>query len=204
MFKFNIKKNFSYLAKKQITQLRVDPDFYLKMSKSEYKAIRAYIERPNKILELGCGLGRMSIFLNHKLTGYNPHFILADVSKESSNTKYGWNPKGSYYNDLELTADFAKQHGLDNFVTFDLLSDDLSSLKDVDLVMSFLSVGFHYPIDQYLKTLLDITSNNCTMIFGVRKGKYNTSDYLKYFKNIYIEKNSVRSKEDILILKNKK
>ena len=154
--KFKIDDEFKYFASKQITQINVDPDFYTKMSISEYNAISKHIENPKKILELGCGLGRMSIFLNSMLKN-NAHYILADVSELSQNIKYGWDPKESYYNDLDLTSLFAKKHGLENFETFNLLSQNLNKFENIDLVMSFLSVGFHYPISEYLDTLLNIT-----------------------------------------------
>ena len=201
--KFKIDDEFKYFASKQITQINVDPDFYTKMSISEYNAISKHIENPKKILELGCGLGRMSIFLNSMLKN-NAHYILADVSELSQNIKYGWDPKESYYNDLDLTSLFAKKHDLENFETFNLLSQNLNKFENIDLVMSFLSVGFHYPISEYLDTLLNITSNDATMIFGVRKGAVNLKDFKKYFNKIIIEKNTVDSKEELLILKGKK
>ena len=203
MFKFKIDKNFNFFAEKQITQIKVDPDFYNKMSLSEYSAIAKHLNNPKNILELGCGLGRMSIFLNAHLKK-PAHFILADVSETSSKIKYGWNPKESYYNDLELTAKFSELHGLKNFETFNLLERDVSELKNIDLVMSFLSVGFHYPIDQYFKKLLKVTSDDAVMIFGIRRGAVDVSKYKRFFHEVYIEKNSVPSKEDLLILKRKK
>ena len=42
------------------------------------------------------------------------------------------------------------------------------------------------------------------MIFGVRKGTVNLKDFKKYFNKIIIEKNTVDSKEELLILKGKK
>ena len=69
--------------------------------------------------------------------------------------------------------------------------------------MSFLSVGFHYPIEQYIEKLLKITTDDCIMIFGVRQNFINLEDYKKYFKTVLLEKNSIKTKEQILILKDK-
>lgn len=204
MFEFKITDEFLHFAKKQITQVNVDTDFYLKMSISEFNAIKNYLKKPQKVLELGCGLGRMSIFLNSQLDEPKPYFILADVNKESSSIKYGWNPKESYYNSLDLTARFAQLHDLTNFETFDLLNQDLSSLSEIDLVMSYLSVGFHYPIEDYLEKLFEVTTDDCQMIFGIRKGKYNPKDFEKYFKSVNLVKNSIETKEEILILSQKR
>lgn len=203
MFKFKITEEFKHYATMQITQVKVDPDFYLKMSQSEYAAIKKHVGSPKRVLELGCGLGRMSIFLNHKLKD-STEFILADVSEESDKIRYGWDPKESYYNSLDLTAKFSEIHGLTNYRTFNLLSEDLRSLADIDLVMSFLSVGFHYPIDQYFAKLLDITSDDCTMIFGVRQGTCDLEKYKKFFKEVHSVPNSIASKETLLIMKGKR
>ena len=75
-FKFIIDDRFKYFANKQITQLAVDPDFYLKMSESEFLVISKHINSPKKILELGCGLGRMSIYTKNMLNLNNSFFIL--------------------------------------------------------------------------------------------------------------------------------
>jgi len=207
MFEFRIDDEFKHFADLQITQLVDDPEFYLKMSRSEYKAIRKHIGKPKKILDLGCGLGRMSVFLNYKLSQEHrrsAHFILADVTKESDKIEYGWDPDNSYYNNLDLTAKFAQLHGLSNFRTFNLLTEDLNIHHNIDLVMSYLAVGFHYPIEQYMKTLLNITSYHCVMIFGVRKGQYNLDDYKKHFSSVLIEKNTIDTREEILVLKGKR
>jgi hypothetical protein len=145
----------------------------------------------------------MSIFLNKKLSN-NPKFILADYTMQSSVTKYGWNPGDSFYNDLNLTKEFSRLHGLENFDLLDLQTDELGKLKDVDLIMSFLSVGFHYPIENYIKTLLNIATEDCTMIFGIRSGIYTAKNFEAFFKNISFEKNKINSKEEILILSHKK
>lgn len=200
-FKFKITEEFMNFINKQVTQTVIDQEYYLKLSQSEYDAFKEYIDAPKNILELGCGLGRMSIFLNHQLE-QEAKFILADFSLYSENIKYGWNPKESYYNNLEYTEKFAKLNNLHNFNLFDLKNDDISRLSNVDLVMSFLSVGFHYPIEQYFLKLLKITSDDAVMIFGIRND-IDIDFYKKYFNNVIINNNTVNTKERILILKGK-
>lgn len=200
-FKYKFTDEYKEIAGMQVTQIKKDKEFYLKMSSSEYEVIKSYIKRPNRILELGCGLGRFSIFLNSQLE-HNPEFLLADFSKISEKVKYGWNPKESFYNDLELTSQFCRENNLHNFSIVDLAEDNLKNLSDIDLVISMLSVGFHYPIESYMPTLLDITSDNAIMIFGVRSGIYDVSDFENSFAHItLLENNLVDTKEDLLILR---
>lgn len=200
-FNFKIQEKYFKLLNFQITQTKKDLSFYDKISKAEYLAIKNYIDKPEKILELGCGLGRASIFLNSQLNN-SPKFFLADFSEISNEVKYGWNPKESKYNNLELTEQFCIENGLNNFEILNLSKDHLDKLSNIDMVISMLSVGFHYPIEEYINQLLKISSKNVTMIFGVRKGIYNQDS----FKNLFLETkilqiSNIDIKEDILILK---
>jgi len=194
------------IAKKQVTQITKDSDFYETISKSEYKAISRHIDNPKTVLDMGCGLGRMSVYLNWMLRDDSIHYILADSTsgRIPEKVRYGWNPDSGFYNDLKETFDFCRLNGLNNFETFDLKEQKLDTLNDVDLVMSFLSVGFHYPIELYMNKLLEISSPKCVMIFGVRKEKYNIESFKSIFSDIsIIEQPDIDTKENILIMENK-
>lgn len=200
--KFN--KEILDIAKLQVSQLRKgDIDFYDKLSVCEYETFKHYIGKPKKILELGCGLGRMSVYLNKQLD-YDPKFILADFDDVSKKIKYGWNPGKSFYNKLNLTNKFCLMNGLINFETFDLSKNDILKLKDIDLIISVMSVGFHYPIEQYMEKLLKICNGN--IIFGIRKNNsmYNKESFSKYYETIIIKKVNLEVSESIMILKDRR
>lgn len=207
--KFDIPDEFKQIINLQVSQTITSISSYTEISESEFKIFGKYLNNPKRILELGCGLGRMSIYLNHKLNDHNAFFILADSTVEENKPRYGWNHGQDFYNDLNLTSKFCRHHGMDNFETFDILNNDLSSLKDIDLVMSFLAVGFHNKIEDVITTLMKIANSNCMMIFGVRRGRYTPNDFKEYFKNVIIIENTdlisgKRTKEDILIMTEKK
>ena len=200
-FKFKIADKFKEIAGLQVTQLqKKQDDYYLKISESEYSRIKDIIREPLNVLELGCGLGRFSIYLNSQLN-YNPHFILADFSKISKKIRYGWNPQESYYNDLSLTAEFCEDNGLQSYEVFDLAKQSIKDLKEIDLVMSFLSVGFHYPIEQYIEDLGNITSDGAILIFGIRVGAYTEKSFPNFSKAKILPINDIKTKEEILILR---
>ena len=203
---FKFPKDSSDIVTKQVTQTVNDLSFYEKLSESEYSTMQSYIDSPSKILELGCGLGRMSVYLNWKLDN-DPLFILADSTwkKPIKKVKYGWKPKEKvFYNNLNVTKDFCNLNGLENHQVFDLQKESLIKLSNIDLVISFMSVGFHYPIDNYLDTLLNITTKNCTMIFGIRKDTYTENSFKDKFATVKImQQKDIDVKEDILILKDK-
>ena len=204
--KFKFPKDSFDIARKQVTQIEKDSDFYETMSESEYKTIATRIKQPKKILELGCGLGRMSVFLNWMLRDDKAQYILADSTPDRipEKVRYGWDPDSGFYNDLAETFDFCRLNGLNNFETFDLKEHKLEKLSNIDLVMSFLSVGFHYPIEMYMDTLYEITSPSCMMVFGVRRGKYNIESFKHMFSDVdIIEQPGIDTREDILIMENK-
>ena len=184
----------------QIVQNKKNPDHYLNLSDSEYSAIKEFINDPKKIVDLGCGLGRMSVYMNHMLSS-EAMYYLADSTNSIDSVKYGWNPEPAFYNDLSITEEFCKINGLDNFKVVDITKGELDELKDIDLVMSFMSVGFHYPIEGYINQLLNITSDNAIMIFGIRKGQYDISAFDYAFSESYIRENKIDVKEELLILR---
>lgn len=207
-FKFDIDEKYIEIISLQMARFEARPNVYLGLSKVEYRLFKNFIENPKNILDLGCGLGRMSIYLNTRLRNPSAHFILADASHVSEEILYGFNKGESYYNDLDLTASFARENGLTNFETFDIRVKDLKALSNIDLVMSFLAVGFHSKIEDYMDDLLQITTSDCTMVFGVRKGKYSKTSFKEHFNEVFLVKNRFvaggrKIKEDILILKGK-
>lgn len=201
MKEYFFRKEFYDIAKLQVTQIENNKSYYLKISMHEYEQIKDYIGMPNNILELGCGLGRFSIFLNSKLN-HNPKFFLADFSKVSKNIKYGWNPKNSSYNNLSFTRDFCLDNGMNNFDLINLGENSIGSLKNIDLIMSFLSVGFHYPIEDYFDDFKLISNENTVFIFGTRDGVYDFTRLSSMFEDVIIlDEPKISTKERIVVLK---
>jgi len=192
------------VAKLQVSQLRKEPDFYDKLSGAEYNAFRCFIDKPNKILELGCGLGRMSVYLSKQFE-HEPEFILADYDEISEKLRYGWNPGDIRYNKLEETRQFCIDNGLKRFELFNLAERDIIELKDIDLVISVMAVGFHYPIEQYMDKLIDITTDDVVMIFGIRRYKdiYDINSFEDYFRVRITTLIDLDIKECMLILRDK-
>ena len=209
-FRFDISGKFKKMANWHVSQTVKSEDAYLKMSISEYELFKNFVGSPKKILELGCGLGRMSVFLNSKLQDPSIHFILADTTRIVNNRpRFGWDHGEDFYNDLSLTKEFAENHGLFNFDIFDVKKQNIKVLKDIDFIISFLAIGFHSQIEYYIDDLMQISTDNCVMVFGVRKNKYSEDSFKEYFNEGYLFENDFtidgkETKENILILKDKK
>src|SRR5665213_3358023 len=131
--------------KEQIWEARHDLGVYSDLAVFEFSQFEGHIGAPKTVLEVGCGLGRGSIFLNHLLHDDDTLFVLADRTGYTSNSG-AFNPEvDEFYNDLELTADFCQQNGIKKFRTFDTEVDDWATLPKADLIFSLCSFGMHVP-----------------------------------------------------------
>lgn len=139
----------------------------------EWEAIQDYFSSETRtVLDLGCGVGRMSVWINWQLQN-NAKFFLADRSIVSEDVTGGFPAKEEWYNDLAMTKLFATTNGLDNCETVDLVRREaLLDLPPLDIMMSIAAVGYHWPIETWLDILeqMDIK----TLIFTVRPGRYPT------------------------------
>jgi SAM-dependent methyltransferase len=200
---------FEQYANWQVSQLRSgDHDFWERLSEDEYQAVAPYLKNPVRILDLGCGLGRVAGHLARYIPSPPATYILADST--GAEPTWEWKAAAGYYNDLQLTAEYVQQQGIRQFEIVDLATDQLDQLRDVDLVISCLAVGFHYPITAYLQRLIHITAHDAVLAFGIRRGTLNADHLTKLsatFSGVHVIEGTtrdkitgIRIKEDMLIL----
>ena len=72
--------------REQIWEAREDLNVYSKLSSFEFQQFADHIGSPRTVLEVGCGLGRGTIFLNHLLGDPDVRFTLADRTGYTTNT----------------------------------------------------------------------------------------------------------------------
>lgn len=130
--------------------------------------LRLY-EAPRHIVELGCGVGRGSVWLCRYYGWDKSTFWLLDSTGD--NVAYGVDEEGcsDYYNDLELTKAYwelncpgVKYHVVDTGgVVYDVPDE-------IDLLFSFLAFGFHWDFNPYLESLQDLVVPGGLAVFGMR------------------------------------
>jgi SAM-dependent methyltransferase len=208
MERFEYKFNDQHLVymKEQIWEAKTNIDIYNNLSLHEFSQIEAHIGKPKTVLEVGCGLGRGSIFLNHLLNDDTVEYNLADRTGYTKNTGAYMPAQDEFYNDLELTADFCKLNGIKNVKTFDTEKDDWTQLPKADLIFSLCSFGMHVSIDRYMDRLLSVSHPTTTMIFGVRNGSTSDGNKNKFAESLFVPGKHISGfpQEDWLILKNPK
>ncbi len=140
-------------------------------SKLEWEVIKDQFSSGTKtVLDLGCGVGRMSVWANWQL-GNGAKYYLADRTAMTENVVGGWPAKEEWYNDLGMTKQFAAANGLTNCEVVDLARREaLLELPRIDVMMSIAAVGYHWPIEDWLDIFEKMEVG--VMIFTVRPGQY--------------------------------
>ena len=153
---------------------------------NEFSTIEKFINKEdNLFLSIGGGLGGLELMINKKFDNRNYYFIERNfISKK---VKYGWGgmTNSEAYNDLNLQKTFLETNGLKNeqINIYDYDKDDLPNIK-FDLVISLLSLDYHYDFDIYINYLKKISKPNTKIIFDTIRADH----FKSIFKNVEIIK----------------
>ena len=162
-----------------------------KESKIEFNELINFLpSKINNVVDIGSGLGIINIFLEKHFTN-KINFTLIDKNRIEKKVTYGFCTEGEFYNNFSLTADFLKNNGI-NMNQIKLIdSDDKNIINNkFDLVISLLSMGYHYPINQYLSFLKKNTHINTIFIFDVSLENEEINKISQLFKIVEIIKKS--------------
>ena len=159
---------------------------YRNIMLNEFSTIEKFINKEdNLFLSIGGGLGGLELIINEKFDNRNYHFIERNfISKK---VKYGWGgmTNSEAYNDLNLQKNFLETNGLKNeqINIYNYDKDDLPNIK-FDLVISLLSLDYHYDFDIYINYLKKISKPNTKIIFDTIRADH----FKSIFKNVEIIK----------------
>ena len=158
---------------------------------------------PNKlenIMDIGCGLGIINVYLNQILKN-QPSFFLLDKNRIDKKIKYGFSDNYESYNDLNETKKILLNNDLNN-KQINLLDveKDIKIEKEIDLVISLKSMGYHYTFKLYLKLFNKCCNNNTIFIFDLSEVYFDQNELQKYFRKIQIiyEEDSIHPLKRVL------
>ncbi len=164
--------------------------------KNEIATFKNFLPKSiNSIMDIGCGLGIINIFLN-KFYNNKPIFYLLDKNRIDRKISYGFSSNYESYNNLSETKDILLNNNIDKdqIHLFDV-DKEIKINNQIDLVISLKSMGYHYPLEGYLKLFRKICNENTIFIFDVSDGYYKEDLFKKYFEKIQIihEEKSIHS-----------
>ena len=177
---------FSSFITKHFLNSKIVGQKYYKIMLDEFFTIEKFIKpNDNSFLSIGGGIGGLELLINENFKDKNYFFI--ERNYVSKKVKYGWggmtNLEG--YNDLELQKDFLLKNNLreDQINIFDYDLDELPEIK-FDVIISLLSLDYHYDFNLYADYLKKVSKINTKIIFDTIRADH----FKKIFKNVEIIK----------------
>lgn len=151
---------------------------YQSCKKENFLLLDQYLKiPPSNILDIGCGLAWESRFFNEK---YNSELWLLDGDDEANKNKSQFSSDASWH----LSADdFLFYYPLSTLkIELDKLDTKNYHLLDCnnftipenikfDLITSWMSCGFHYPVNTYKDIIKKHSHENTVVVMDVRKRK---------------------------------
>ena len=147
------------------------------------------------IMDIGCGLGIINIFLD-KIYSNEVNFYLLDKNRIDNKIKYGFSSDYESYNDLNETKKILLDNGIkSNRINIYDVDQNIDINKKIDLVISLKSMGYHYPFENYAQLFKICCDKDTTFIFDIATSQYQYDYFKKYFEEVQIiyEEESIHS-----------
>jgi len=141
---------------------------------SEYEELRDWLpERVETVLDIGCGVAGIDVLLHrHYGAASSITYSLLDKSSMNDTVFYGFEHKGAFYNSLEVARSLLVQNGIapSQVRLIEATADNRIDIDGtVDLVISLISWGFHYPVGVYLERVHEILKPGGRLILDIRR-----------------------------------
>jgi SAM-dependent methyltransferase len=136
----------------------------------DFEQIRAYLPKKESIsiLDIGCGIGGVHPFINNEYHR-KAFFTMYDKTKTEKRIWYEFKQQGAFYNDLSYTKQFLVENGISeaHVETLEASEHPVFSRK-YDLITSFISWGWHYPLSTYWDVVLETLQDDGVLILDIR------------------------------------
>lgn len=143
----------------------------------EFVPMRAELEKvgriPRHVVDIGCGQALNDALM---VKAYDSRITLVDI-EETSDQYHMWKECGAGYASLAAAKAFLEDNGARDVQTLNPHLDPVG-LANVsgDLITSFISCGFHYPIGDYLDLMLQTVNTGGAVVLDLRLHYRNDPD----------------------------
>jgi hypothetical protein len=141
---------------------------------AEYGALSSILQtipKPQKVLEIGPGLGRSVVFFSKILGWVDTEFHLFEGNgKRTRYTILGPRFHDSFCGNIPLLKDVLDFNGVRHYKVFEAekLDFKLSRLPGTyDIIYSFYAIGFHWSLEHFLDEILALMHENSFAFFTV-------------------------------------
>lgn len=129
------------------------------------------------------------------------YFTLIDKNYVDKKVAYGFNNNSESYNKLDITKDFLILNGF-KIEQLQLIDADENFVLNnkYELIISLFSMGYHYPIENYIDIIKKISTKSTKVIFDLSMEYNELNKVKKYFNKVVIIKNDDEVKQNYLRL----
>lgn len=142
----------------------------------EFEELKPVLDelKPERVADIGCGYGFFDFFLSRDS---DTKIVLIDL-EESEDRHFGFQDEGSAYTSLAVARQFMIDNGIsaERIKTVNPSTSDVGRIRGVDLAVSFLSCGFHYPLSTYEGFFSNVLAGGGAMIVDVRQTQGSEKD----------------------------
>ncbi len=156
------------------SRLRREPvkDRYAKSMSNEYESLRPFLPSAcAAVLDIGCGVAGVDPFIaQHYREPVD--FYLLDRTATDRRIVYEFRPRAAFYNSLQAAQRLLVLNGIPVERIHLLQADERNSVpvdREIDLVLSLLAWGFHFPVGTYLDRVHDLLSARGALILDVSR-----------------------------------
>jgi SAM-dependent methyltransferase len=152
-----------------------DTESYQQNKKENFEILDKFlVTPPMKILDIGCGLAWESRLFNEK---YNSELWLLDGDTRDNESKSSKARAEKYhisadeflfYHPLSEVDTELKKLGTKNYHLIDCNNIDISEDVKFDLITSWVSCGFHYPVNTYRDLILKHSHAGTRVVMDLR------------------------------------
>lgn len=149
-------------------------DEYQAEKQENFKLLDSYLDiKPLRILDIGCGLAWESRMFNEK---YGTELYLLDgdyddnpTDRELVQAQYSEDASQfAFYYKLDFLKSKLDDLGTQNYHLIDSNNINIDSDIKFDLITSWVSCGFHYPINTYRDLILKHSNENTRVVMDLR------------------------------------
>ena len=140
---------------------------------AEYETFKSYLpDACASVLDIGCGMAGIDAFIDRHYPDSSPDIHLLDRSRVERSVFYMFNEQAAFYTSLEVARQLLVENGIaGNRIHLHEVREgnEITASPKVDLVISLLSWGVHYPVDTYAEQVRTLLSERGIVVLDIRK-----------------------------------
>jgi len=153
----------------------------------EFHALRPHLPSTCRgVLDIGCGVAGIDALVS-RFYEHEPELYLLDRTVIERSVFYMFREHGAFYNSLEVARDVLVANGVDNSRIHLLEAGrDRPLAQSVDLALSLISWGFHYPVSTYLDAVWSALRPGGKVLLDIRAGTDGLAQLAERFSSIEV------------------